>query len=317
MQGRGKILPAAGRKIIIMEITKILHQDFENWLNTLGYAESTVYSSINYVKDFLAWLQAQKIYDLNHIRKQQIQNYYTHLQERKNKRRAGSISTNTIISNINALKRFCRYLEYTGKPTIEIDLSLQAEKANTKTILTQAEIKALYKACSNDYLGIRDRAILSVFYGCGLRRSEGAALDISDILFKRSLVFVRKGKNCRERYVPMTESIKEELENYIYVSREKILSFKNINQSIFLPTNQALFLNQQSKRLSGCGLQNRIHKLIEKSRIQKKAGLHTLRHSIATHLLQSGMELEEIRRFLGHATLESTQIYTHLSAEME
>lgn len=303
-----------------MEITGVLNQDFKKWLNTLGYAESTVYSSINYVKDFLTWLQTHKVYNLNHIHKRQIQYYYTHLQERKNKRHAGSLSNNTIISNINALKRFSRYLEYTGKATIEIDLSLQAEKANTKIILTQAEIKALYKACSNDYLGIRDRAILSIFYGCGLRRSEGAALDISDILFNRSLVFVRKGKNYRERYVPMTESIKEELENYIYVSREKILSFKNPGscrdkQGAFLPTKQALFLNQQSKRLSGCGLQNRIHKLIENSRIQKKAGLHTLRHSIATHLLQSGMELEEISRFLGHASLESTQIYTHIANE--
>lgn len=201
-----------------------------------------------------------------------------------------------------------RYLQETGKPFFEIPIKTRQDKETNKTILTQNEIKALYKAYDNDILGIRDRAILSVYYGCGLRRSEGINLDVNDILLKEKRVYVRKGKNYKERYVPMTEAVKDDLENYIYVAREKIRSFKNTKP-------EALFLSMQVKRLCGNALIRRIHKLAESAGIQKEIGLHTLRHSIATHLLQSGMTLEEVKQFLGHSSLESTQIYTHLANE--
>ena len=291
-----------------MEINKVLQKSFEKWLNTLGYAESTVYASTNYTRDFFTWLGRNNINELNQINNRVIKNYHDYLQTRKNKTKSGSLSNNYIISNINALKRFSRYLEQTGKASIEINLGLQAEKVNTKIILTKAEVKALYKACTNDYLGIRDRAMLSIFYGCGLRKSEGAALNLLDILLKEKRVFVRKGKNYRERYVPMAESVKEDLENYINVSREKILSFKNVKQ-------EALFLGMTVKRLGGSGLLTRVHKLVNEAGIPKRIGLHSLRHSIATHLLQSGMKLEEVSSFLGHSSLESTQIYTHIANE--
>jgi len=283
-----------------------LIKSFENWLVVLGYAQSTVYGSVHYAGDFFKWLESNKVNGLNQINGQVLKDYYQYLQNRKNKRFSGSLSNNAIIGNINTLKRLSKYLQETGKANIEIKLQLQAEKANTKTILTKAEARALYKACSNDYLGIRDKAILSIYYGCGLRRSEGQALNVSDILLKEKRVFVRKGKNYRERYVPMTGAIKEDLENYIFTARQKILSFKGIKQ-------EALFLGMQSKRISGNGLIIRVKKLAEEAKISKQIGLHTLRHSIATHLLQSGLELEEVKQFLGHSSLESTQIYTHIA----
>jgi integrase/recombinase XerD len=292
-----------------MDITIVLKNSFEKWMNTLGYAQSTVYSSTNYINDFFFYLKTNEITELEQLKPETINTYFSYLQKRKNKRQSGGLATNTIISNINSLKRFSKYLQETGKANIEIEPSLKAEKENTKTILTKAEITALYKACGNDYLGIRDKAMLSIYYGCGLRRSEGQQLDVKDILIKEKRVFVRKGKNYKERYVPMTENIKEDLENYIYTAREKILSFKNIKE-------EAFFLSMQSKRISGNGLIERLKKLIQTTNIQKDAGFHTLRHSIATHLLQSGLELEEIKQFLGHASLETTQIYTHIANEI-
>ena len=285
-----------------------LIKSFENWLTVLGYANSTVYGTVHYINDFFFYLKTNEITTLKEIKPETINTYFEHLQKRKNKRFSGSLSTNTIISNINALKRFSKYLQETGRASLEIKLQLQAEKANTKIILTKAEVQALYKACNNDYLGIRDKAILSIYYGCGLRRSEGQALNTADILLKEKRVFVRKGKNYKERYVPMTEAIKEDLENYINTARLKILSFKGIKQ-------EALFLSMQSKRISGNGLIDRVKKLANEARVQKGIGLHTLRHSIATHLLQSGLALEEVSQFLGHSSLESTQIYTHIANE--
>jgi len=286
----------------------LIAEGFRKWLQTLGYAQSTVVLSVKFVSDFFFYLKTFEIISLEQIQPGTIKEYRSYLQTRQNKRQPGSLSNNYIISNINALKRFSKYLHETGKANLEIKLELQAEKENIKIILTQSEVKALYKACSNDILGIRDRAILSIYYGCGLRRSEGANLDLKDVLLKEKLLFVRSGKGCKERYVPITEAVKGDLENYICVAREKILSIKSTK-------TEALFLSMQVSRLCGNALIGRIHKLAVKANLEKETGLHTLRHSIATHLLQSGMTLEEVSRFLGHSSLESTQIYTHIAHE--
>ena len=292
-----------------MEVNSVLEQSFKKWLQTLGYAESTVYNSIIYVRAFLKWLELQQITKLNQITKSIIKSYHNHLQTRKNKLFAGSLSQNYITSNINALKRFSKYLNETGKGHLEIDIQHERATPATRIILTKQEIQKLYKACGNDYLGIRDRTMLNIYYGCGLRRSEGIGLNVSDILLKEKLVHVRQGKGYKERYVPITETLKEELENYIYVARKQIQSFKPEKQ-------ESLFLSMRAKRMCGNAMLERVHKLAENANIQKETGLHILRHSIATHLLQSGMTLEEVSRFLGHSSLESTQIYTHLANEI-
>jgi len=285
-----------------------LIRSFEKWLNTLEYATSTVNISVSYLRDFFEFLEEFKVKNINEIDKLVIEVYYEYLQTRKNKRQTGSLSQNYIISNINALKRFVKYLQVTGKQSFEVDLKISTNKEYQKTILTQEEIKALYNACDNSTLGIRDRAMLSVYYGCGLRREEAIHLNVDDINLKERLIYVQNGKGNRERYVPMSEAVREDLENYIYVAREKILSFKNIK-------NPALFLSYRVKRMHGNSLIERLHKLTQKAGINKETGFHTLRHSIATHLLQSGMLLENVSKFLGHTSLESTQIYTHLAHE--
>jgi integrase/recombinase XerD len=291
-----------------MDINDVLKEGFKKWLQTLHYAESTVYGSVRYVDDFFFYLKQNEIESLEQIQPETINNYHQHLQQRKNKKQSGSLSQNYIISNINALKRFSKYLQLTEKPNIEINIRIRPNQVQNKTILSQKEINALYKTCENNPLGIRDRIILDIYYGCGLRRSEGIGLDVKDVLLKQKLVYIRKGKAYKERYVPITEQIKEDFETYLHVSREKLLGKKQ---------DEALLVSYRGKRITGNAVLERFNKLLEKSAIHKQAGLHTLRHSIATHLLQSGMSLEDVSRFLGHQSLESTQIYTHVSAETE
>ena len=285
-----------------------LTEGFNKWLINLGYAESTITTSISFTRYFFIWLESIGIKDLETITGQTITTYHNYLQERKNQTLGGSLSPNYITGNINALKRFARYLQESGKISFEVDIKTEVEKETTKTILTPKEIKQLYGACENDILGIRDRAVLSIYYGCGLRRNEGINLNVKDIQLKEKLVYVRKGKGNKERYVPMTETVKEDLENYIYVARENLINPKLSNQ-------QALLLSQRGKRIHVNSIARRLQKLAEKARLNKTFGLHALRHSIATHLLQSGMALENVSKFLGHQSLESTQIYTHLANE--
>jgi site-specific recombinase XerD len=282
---------------------------FRKWLQTLGFAESTVYSSVGFTKDFFVWLENQGIKTLKQVSKTSIANYHKNLQKRENKRLGGGLSQNTISSHINALKRLGKYLQQTGKPFVEIELQLPASKEQHLNVLNQKEVLKLYAACESNLLGIRDKALLDIYYGCGLRRNEGIALNEEDVLLNEKLVHVRSGKGARERYVPITESLKDSLGNYMETTRKSFLTNTNSREN-------GLLVGVTGKRISGTTAINRIQQLASVARIEKRIGLHTLRHSIATHLLQSGMELEDVSRFLGHSSLESTQIYIHLSHEI-
>ena len=280
----------------------------------MGFADSTVSGSVQKVWDFIQWLSGQGVSELGQVDGKTIRLYYEYLQKRKSKRGAGSLSSNYINANVNALKRFSKYLQETGKGVLEIDLPVKPVETITKMVLSKKEIRLMYEACKlyeDEYtkaLAQRDRAIMSVFYGCGLRRSEGLALNTSDILLKEKRVFVRKGKNYRERYVPMTEQVKDDLFVYISQARKRLLSYSG-------SVHEALLISTQANRLCGNQLITRVQHLARVAGVEHRPGVHTLRHSIATHLLQSGMSLEEVSQFLGHASLESTQIYTHLVNE--
>jgi integrase/recombinase XerD len=165
----------------------------------------------------------------------------------------------------------------------------------------------MYEATGDSILGIRDRAMLAVFYGCGLRLNERASLELRDIDTTRKVLHVRKGKHYKERFVPVAGKNYEELQLYVDYGRPQLLQEVKTD-GLFIGSNKGVQMNKQSVYV-------RIKKLVSKANIKKKAGTHTLRHSIATHLSQSGMKLERIKDFLGHADLDSTQIYTHLSAE--
>ncbi len=276
---------------------------FEKWLQILGFASSTVYTSVGFVKDFFEWLELNKI--TIPINTEITRKYYNYLQTRKNKRLGGALSQNTITSHINALKRLSKYLQETGKQSFEIDLQTPTEKSQTITVLTKKEVQKLYNACDSSLLGIRDKALLDIYYGCGLRRSEGISLDATDILLKEKLVHVRKGKGYKERYVPITRQMKERFEFYLETARKTMLI---TNNSI----DHGFFIGITGKRIGGMTAITRIKRLGQSANIIKPTGLHTLRHSIATHLLQSGMDMEDVSRFLGHSSLESTQVYTHV-----
>jgi integrase/recombinase XerD len=284
-----------------------LEQSFGEWLRLLNFEPSTVKYAPRKAHEFFCWLEQNRITGLSNITKPVIENYFTYLGTRQNKRKKGRLSRNYLRSHITALRKLSRYLRETERESFEVDIRLPVRTRSIRTIFTKAEIKALYNACGGDVLGIRDRAMLAVYYGCGLRRNEGVNLDVNDILPGKNLLFVRKGKNYRERYVPMTDAVKEDIQNYIDFARGVLLKRQT----------SALFLNSRGNRITAGMLAERLQQLKCKAEISKEAGLHTLRHSIATHLLQSGMKLAQIKLFLGHSSLESTQIYTHLSAETQ
>ena len=143
------------------------------------------------------------------------------------------------------------------------------------------------------------RLVFALFYGCELRLSEGMKLTIQDVDFDKKTIFVRQGKYYKDRIVPMNMGVFKIVENYVY----------NFRKAYKLNHNR-LFINKKMTLQRGLLL---LQKVCDNPQIkEKRLYFHILRHSIATHLLQNGMTIENIALFLGHSTLESTQIYTHL-----
>jgi site-specific recombinase XerD len=285
---------------------QLLRQGFAEWLEVLGYAPSSVVSLPRHLVEFLQHQEARGKYHLQQLTAGDATAFIQQQQARTGIRTGRGFSAAHINKYIQALQLFSRYIRQTGKSGVGFTLDLLEEDNALPVWLTRAEIRRLYAVIGEDVLGIRDRAMLSVFYGCGLRLQEGACLECSDILHDRRLLYVRRGKGYKERYVPIAEKPYQDI--LVYMEQGRLELLQQPCAALFLDANKGRPITKQS-------LYVRIKGLVQKAGIEKEVGTHSLRHSIATHLLQSGMPLERIKDFLGHAVLDSTQLYTHLINE--
>ena len=287
-----------------------LQKSFKEWLDILGYAEGTVITLPIHVRELLHYLEQQGCTQITQLTNKHVTSFLKYLLTRPNLTKGGGgLSSSTINKTIQAINTVTKQLE-----------TIVAER----TILTRGEISELYEATyeikrsTGVHFGQRDRAMLAVFYGCGLRRNEAIHLNIDDINKERNLLHVTKGKGNKERLVPITPSNMDYLITYLEEGRYWFL--ENHTQRTYYKKprlkentdNEAFFLSNRGKRMN-YGFYTRLTTLKNRIGIAAPIGLHALRHSIATHLLDAGMDIEEIAKFLGHATLESTQIYTHLT----
>lgn len=297
-----------------------LNEEYKTWLKTLGFADSSVKSFPMYTAEMLTYLTEKE----KAITAESIQEFFFQWKKRKNKRTGAGLSQNHISKGTTAINNFIKFLKLTGKQYI--DLKLEREKIQQKIpqVLTVQEIQALYEATYNNTRRVnttayaqRDRAMLAVYYGCGLRRNEGNNLLISDILTEKKLIYVRKGKGSKERFVPIAEKGMQDIQEYLQYGRKWFLEKRqkqiNPNRTENKSHSAPLFINMNGEAMQD--FTARIRQLKGEAGIQKNISLHTFRHSIATHLLQGGMEIEQIKKFLGHASLESTQLYTHIINE--
>ena len=292
-----------------------LELSFKEWLDVLGYGSGTVRSMPIIIREFLHHLDMQGIAHINQLQQKQIKKYYQYISTRANQRRGGGLSNNYINKHLQAIEKFLEFLNHKGANQVPT-LGIRLEKLNRKeiTILTAEEIKELFELTSKEpntekeqVLQSRDKAMLVIYYSCGLRRNEGVNVSIDDINLDTRILHVKKGKNYKERLVPFNKTNASYLQEWIYDYRASLVKTKKEHR---------LFVNIHGEPMSGGSLYTRFKLLqLQSENIelqQKNVGIHALRHSIATHLLQAGMSLEKIAKFLGHSSLESTQIYTHL-----
>ena len=217
----------------------------------------------------------------------------------------GARSQARIISGIKSFFGFLRL-----EQLIETDPSewIDTPKLGVKLpdVLTIAEIEAMVESCDlSQPEGRRNRAIIETLYGCGLRVSELVGLRISDLYFSDGYILV-EGKGGKQRLVPISENAVREI--ILYMEDRKELDIKRGNENI-------LFLNRRGTKLSRVMIFYIVKQACESCGIQKKVSPHTLRHTFATHLLEGGANLRAIQQILGHESITTTEIYTHLDRQ--
>jgi integrase/recombinase XerD len=258
-------------------------QEFSQWLLSKRYSLSTIKTYTDALRTFLRFFNDKQIHEINHKDLIQFNNEYIL------KHNLSSSFQNQIV---NAIKLFFKKIENCN---MEVEL-IHRPKREKKlpNVLSKEEIKAILEAPSN----IKHKAMLSLIYACGLRRSELLNLKISDIDSKRHLLIIKNAKGKKDRVVPISDKLINMLREYYKAYRTKTWLFEG---------------QKAAEQYSEKSLQSVLKQALQKAKISKPATLHWLRHSYATHLLESGTDLRYIQELLGHKSSKTTEIYTHVT----
>jgi integrase/recombinase XerD len=269
------------------------------------YAEKSVSSLLLHARLFLAWLEERGI-GLAEARTADIEAYQTHVctLRQKDGTPYSIPDQHHRIGTVKALFRFlCRRGYVLTDPSGPVGYP-RPEKRLPRAILTREEARKLVEVPdTRTPLGLRDRAILEVFYGTGIRAGELAKLKTTDLDVEDRILRVELGKGAKDRNVPLTRAAAEAVEAYLADGRPR---FRGAMKCRWL------FLATRGGRTYCELLNDVVHAAARKAGIDKHVTCHTLRHSCATHLLKGGADIRHIQALLGHACLSSTERYTHL-----
>jgi len=280
-----------------------LIDSFINYLRaTKTKSENTTKAYAEDLSQFLEYLKQKKLSEpvlinINHLH---IRGFLAHLRDRK-------LSRRTVARKLSTLRSFYKYLTVEGLIKQNIAKAVHAPKTSKKLplFLYPQEIEALLSAPKRDILGIRDKAIMELLYATGMRVGELVLIKTSDINFGANYIIVF-GKGSKERVVFFGRKAAESLEEYLRKSRPYLI--KNIECD-------SLFLNKNGTALSDRSVRRIIDKYVKSEALNNDISPHTIRHTFATHMLNNGADLKTVQELLGHSSLSTTQIYTHVTKD--
>lgn len=279
-----------------MDLMRVLQQYSAFLKIEKGLSDNTVQAYLGDLRQFLSFVKEKEL-TLSQVEAEELSQFLTELD-------AQSCSPRTRARKVSALRSFFDYLTDEGITQTNPCSQLAAPKLPRRLpeVLSEQEVNALLDAPRLDKpTGYRDKAMLEVLYGSGLRVSELVGLNLGDI---DELGFVRcLGKGSKERIIPLGSHALQATALYLNHARPRLV--KN-------PRDKALFLNARGERLTRQGFWKIIKARAKEAGIAKRITPHMLRHSFATHLLRRGADLRSLQEMLGHADLTTTQIYTHL-----
>lgn len=280
-----------------------LLNDFDSYVKVKNYKQGKGKMYQSAVFEFLIWLEESGTTKIKDVTSKESVSYLEYLIVRPNQRREGTLAVKTIKFHLFALGLFM--LNLLESKQIESGYYIPSYKGGNqipRNSLEVDEIKIVYQHSENHL----ERALLSIAYGCGLRRSEIEALNVRDIDFHSKMLIVRDGKGEKRREVPMSNMVVDYLKKYLVEEHYPKQAGKP-------KIEDAFFIYDNGKRMSGEYLNNTLKKMIEQTNkyelIQKDITLHCLRHSIAHHLAENNAGIDFIRRFLGHSEINTTYIY--------
>lgn len=284
----------------------------ERFLNHLklsrGVSEHTLRGYSTDFKGFLSFSQEEGSLPVEAITKRLIRRYLAHLHEQK----AG---IRTTLRRLSALRSFFKFLireklvaenplEEIDSPKREKKLPVSINYAQVQHLLEQPDLA--------NYLGLRDRAIMELMYSSGLRLSEIVGLNKRDIDSKNLQLSIM-GKGKKQRITPVTPNALDWILKYLTHS-ERLLDTQEHRAEA---DGTAVFLNRWGKRLTARSVDRNFAEYLKKSGLSERITPHTIRHTIATHWLEHGMDLKTIQLLLGHSCLATTTIYTHVSSKLK
>jgi integrase/recombinase XerD len=258
---------------------------FKNYMNYRRYSQNTIKTYSDALEVFFRFFNDKPPENIN------IDDLIQFNTEYILKKKLSASYQNQVI---NAIKLFYRNR---FNRSMEVDfIQRPRREKRLPNVLSKEEVKAILEAPTN----LKHRAMLSLIYACGLRRSELLNLTLKDILSDRNLLFIRQSKGKKDRMVPISLKIIEMLRDYYKAYKPKTWLF------------EGQFPNTKYSEKS---LENVLKQSLIKARSSKKVSLHWLRHSYATHLLENGTDLRYIQELLGHSSSRTTEIYTHVSTK--
>jgi integrase/recombinase XerC len=280
-----------------------MQEVFNRYINYLdAERNASNYTVRNYTHDlldFFSYLKSKKISSLNEVDKQILRGYLSHLMKE-------GFARVSISRKLSAIRSFYRYLlreELVATSPIADTSSPKLDKRLPKFLTPEEAVRLLEAPDSSTALGQRDRALMELLYASGLRVSELVSLDLEQINLDTNEIRVW-GKGAKERMVLMGKPAAAALASYLSQGRPRLLGKKK---------SYALFLNRDGGRLTERSIQRILRKYTRVAGIKKRVHPHLLRHTFATHLLDGGADLRVVQELLGHASLVSTQIYTHVT----
>lgn len=283
---------------------------FLEWMGMTNYAQATIDGRHRDLWHFKQWCMDRSIHSPKQITKPMLERYQRYLYHYRSSNDK-ALSYDRQGSLLSSVKQFFKWMAQQNhllfNPASEIVLPRIPKRRLTDRLLQSSDIDLIMLQPNIESpIGLRDRAILEVFYSTGIRRRECAELQLYDIDKERSTVFVRQGKGKKDRVVPIGESALYWVMRYTLEVRPEL----SID-----PSEQTLFLNYQGLPLVPDGFSHLIRGYFQQAGINKQGGAHMFRHTMASGMLDNGADIRHIQEILGHACLDTTQRYTHVSIE--
>lgn len=271
--------------VVLSEIHQQKIEQFKRWLSSKRYSQNTIKTYIEALQTFLKYFHNKPIEQISNEDVIAFNNDYIL------KNNFSSSFQNQVV---NAVKLFYRQIQGAN---INVELVHRPKKEKLlPNVLSKQEVKEILNAPSN----IKHKAMLSLIYACGLRRSELLNLKPIDIDSNRGVIIIRQAKGKKDRITPLSEKILAMLREY----------YKAYKPATWLFEGQTINEKYDERSLASV-----LKRALEKTTIKKPVTLHWLRHSYATHILESGTDLRYIQELLGHKSSKTTEIYTHVSTK--